>query len=62
MKSFKEWRLSRQIDQAAELLAKIDRTMKALRMPQWKRKQMWRDFYKSEEARKNVIKILIGAK
>jgi len=62
MKIIKNWLLRRRIKRAAELLAKIDRTMKALEMPRWKRKQMWRDFIKSESQRMNIIKILNGAK
>lgn len=62
MRPFKNWLLKRRIKQSVKLLARIDRTMKALEMPRWKRKQMWRDFIKSESQRENVIKILNGAK
>lgn len=59
---FKKWRLRRRVKQAVNLLAKIDRMMKALGMPRWQRKQMWRDFIKSESQRMNIISILNGAK
>ena len=62
MRAIKNWLLKRRIKRAVELLAKIDRTMRALEMPRWKRKQIWRDFKKSESQRMNVIKILNGAK
>ena len=62
MRLFKNWLLKRRIKQSVKLLAKIDQTMSALKMPRWKRKQMWRDFIKSESQRENVIKILNGAK
>lgn len=62
MRLFKNWLLKRRIKQAVKLLARIDNTMSALQMPRWKRKQIWRDFIKSESQRNNVIKILNGAK
>ena len=62
MKFIRDWLLRRKIRQAVKLLAKIDRTMAAMGMPRWKRKQMWRDFIKSESQRMNVIEILNGAK
>jgi len=62
MRAIKNWRLRRRIKQAVKLLAKIDATMRALGMPRWKRKQMWRDFIKSESQRMNIINILNGAK
>lgn len=62
MKFIRNWLLRRKIRQAVNLLAKIDRTMKVLGMPRWQRKQMWRDFIKSESQRMNIISILNGAK
>ena len=62
MKFIRNWLLGRRIKQAVKLLAKIDGTMKALGMPRWQRKQMWRDFIKSESQRMNIISILNGAK
>lgn len=62
MKIIKNWLLRRKIRQAVNLLAKIDRMMQALGMPRWQRKQMWRDFIKSESQRMNIISILNGAK
>jgi len=62
MRPLKNWLLKRRIKQAVKLLARIDKTMSALQMPRWKRKQIWRDFIKSENQRENVIKILNGAK
>lgn len=62
MKLIKNWLLKRRIEQAVKLLAKIDKTMKALEMPRWKRKQIWREFVKSESQRMNIMNILNGAK
>ena len=62
MKFIKNWLLRRKIRQAVNLLAKIDRMMRELGMPRWQRKQMWRDFIKSESQRMNIISILNGAK
>ena len=58
----KRWVLRRKIKQAVKLLAKIDMMMIALKMPRRQKKQMWRDFVKSEKQRMNVIEILDGAK
>ena len=40
------------------LLFRIDVIMRKMNMPRWKRKQMWRDFVKSEAQRKNMISVL----
>jgi len=60
IKSYRMWRLKRKIRQAQWLLSRIDAIMKAMNMPRYKRKQMWRDFVKSENQRKNMISILGG--
>jgi len=62
MRLIKNWLLKRRIEQAVKLLAKIDKTMRALGMPRWKRKQIWREFVKSESQRMNIMNILNGAK
>jgi len=62
MRFIKIWLLRKRIKQAKRLLEKVDKTMKALNMPRWKRKQIWRDFIKSEHQRRNIIEILNGAK
>ncbi len=62
MKFIKNWLLRRKIKQAIRVLARIDAMMKSMRMPRWKRKQMWRDFIKSESQRMNVIDFLNGVK
>ena len=62
MRLFKNWLLKKRIKQTVKLLARIDQMMIALKMPRWKRKQMWRDFIKSESQRENVINLLNGAK
>ena len=58
----RERRLTRDIETAGKMLRRIDITMQSLNMPRWKRKQMWRDFIKSEDQRTNVLKILEGAR
>jgi len=60
LKSYRTWRLKKRIRQAQWLLWRIDKIMKAMNMPRYKRKQMWRDFVKSENQRKNMISILGG--
>lgn len=62
MKLYKDWLLRRQIKQSIRILQKVDKTMKVLGMPRWKRKQMWRDFIKSESQRNNIMDLLNGAK
>ena len=56
------WLLKRQIKQAIKILARVDKTMNALRMLRWKRKQIWRDLIKSEKQRMNIMNILNGVK
>lgn len=58
VKSFREWRLQRSLDKARGLLLRIDILMKRMGMPRQKQRQMWRDFIKSENQRKNMISIL----
>lgn len=58
----REKRLTHDIETAGKMLKRIDDTMQSLNVPRWKRKQMWRDFIKSEDQRTNVLKILEGAK
>jgi len=62
IKFIDKWLLRRRINQAIKLLKKIDNLMKALNMPRWKRRQMWRDFVKSEKQRMNVMDLLNGGK
>lgn len=58
IESFRGWRLQRNLDKARLLLLRIDVLMKRMDMPRQKRRQMWRDFIKSENQRKNMISIL----
>jgi len=62
IKFIDNWLLKKRINQAITLLKKIDDLMKALNMPRWKRKQMWRDFIKSEDQRMNIMQLLNGGK
>jgi len=58
LKSYRKWRLQRQLRKARLLLFRIDFIMRKMGMPRYKRKQMWRDFIKSEAQRKNMINVL----
>ena len=62
MKFIKRWFLKRKIRHAIKILAGIDNMMKSMKMPRWKRKQIWRDFIKSESQRMNVLNLLNGVK
>lgn len=62
MKFLHKWLLRRRINHTIRLLKKVDTTMKALKMPKWQRKQMWRDFIKSEQNRMGMIDLLNGGK
>ena len=46
-KKYRQWILKRRLKQAIRLLSKIDKSMKELNWPRWKRKQFWRDFVTS---------------
>lgn len=61
-KKRREKRLTCDLVTAGKMLKRIDDTMQSLNVPRWKRKQMWRDFVKSEDQRTNVLKMLEGAK
>jgi len=58
LNAYRRWRLGRQLQKAKLLLFRIDVIMGKMGMPKYKRKQMWRDFIKSEAQRKNMINIL----
>jgi len=60
MKFIKNWLIKRKIKQAIKLLVAIDNIMKSTKMPRWRRKQVWRDFIKSEAQRKEVISLFSG--
>lgn len=62
IKFIDNWLLKKRINQAITLLKKIDDLMKTLNMPRWKRKQIWRDFIKSEDQRMNIMQLLNGGK
>lgn len=62
MRFIKNWLLKRRIKQAIKLLAAIDNMMKSMKMPRWRRRQVWRDFIKSEAQRKEVINLFNGEK
>lgn len=47
MRRIKNLILKRRIKRTIFLLNKIDATMRAMSMPKWKRKQVWRDFIKA---------------
>jgi len=51
MKFLKNWLLKRRIKQTLKMLEKIDRAMISLKLPRWKRRQIWRDFIKSRKRR-----------
>jgi hypothetical protein len=52
-KSYKRWRLKRDVATAKRIIKKIDRQLHAF--PRWQRKQFWRDFQRSEEFRETMI-------
>ena len=56
-KRFKEKRLKRKIGQLYRLLLGIDKAMKSLGWSRQRRRQLWRDFIKSEANRSRVVKI-----
>ena len=62
MNFIKNWLLKRRIKQAIKLLAAIDNMMKSMKMPRWRRKQIWRGFIKSETQRKEVVNLFNGVK
>jgi len=68
MSLWTKWRIKRaktaekrRIKTAVEALRRMEQTMAALGITRHQRKQMYRDFIKSEEGRENVIEILNGA-
>ena len=58
MKVFKKWVLNWRIRQTLRLLERIDKAMVDLKMPRWKRRQIWRDFIKSRKKRLQVTHFL----
>lgn len=44
IKAYRRWLLKRRIRRAQRLLVLIDRGIKKIGMPRYKRKQLWRDF------------------
>lgn len=62
IKAYRKWRLTRNLEKARWLLLRIDVIMKKMGMPRQKRRQMWRDFIKSENQRKNMVSIWGGIK
>jgi len=60
LKAFRKWRLKRNIAKTKNLLTKINKAMKITKMPRWKRKQIWRDFIKSEKNRAGMFDFLDG--
>jgi len=55
MKHFRKWLFKRRIRQAVRLLSRIDASMKAAKFTRTERKQVWRDFIKSEAGRGRII-------
>lgn len=58
MRLFRRWLLERRIRKARVLLRKIDAGMRALGMPWWKSKQIWRDFIKSADTRREILDLI----
>jgi len=59
------WRrliLRRRIRRAQSLILKIEATLCDMNAPRWKRKQIWRDFIKTNSGRAAILNILDGAK
>ena len=52
-------RLKKDLYRAIKLLQLIDRRMKDRGLPNWRRKQFWRDFYKNGQCRTEVFEDLI---
>jgi len=61
MRAFTRWRLTREIKIAIRAIRRMEKTMAALGIPRHQRKQMFRDFIKSEASRKGLVDILVGA-
>jgi len=45
------WRMTRRMARLKATIRGIDRSMKRAGWPNWKRKQLWRDFIRSAEVR-----------
>jgi len=58
MKLFHKWLLRRRIKKAQSLILKIEDTLCAMNAPRWKRKQIWRDFIKTNSGRETILTIL----
>jgi hypothetical protein len=58
MHFLRRWILKRRIKRAQSLIQKIEGTLCAMNAPRWKRKQIWRDFIKTEGGRAAIMNIL----
>jgi len=60
LKKIRDWirlrRVKKQMIMFSKTVRMIDRYFTKIGMPNWKRKQFWHDFIKSEEYRKKFIK------
>jgi len=59
-KRYLDWLMKRRIKQTIKILRRVDKLMVAMNMPHWKRKQIWRDFIKSQTGRNVIINFLNG--
>ena len=60
MKRYKQWLMKRRVNKAIVLLVKVDSAMKAMNMPRYLRKQIWRDFVRSPARRMDILNVLKG--
>lgn len=58
MHLLRRWILKHRIKRAQLLIQKIEDTLCAMNAPRWKRKQIWRDFIKTESGRSAIYSIL----
>ena len=61
MRRLRMWVFRRQVKRARYLIQKVEDTLCAMNVPRWKRKQIWRDFIKTEDGRAAIVDILGGA-
>jgi hypothetical protein len=58
VKQYRKWLLKRRVQKAIWAIKKVDDMMKKMEMPRTLRRQIWRDFIKSDIGRKDMINIL----
>ncbi len=52
-------KIKKELNQALKLLQYVDKKMQQQGIPNWKRKQFWRDFFKHGEVRKDLFENLL---